>query len=454
MATGRSDFPNQVNNVLGFPFIFRGALDVRATNVNREMKVAAAKALAALAREDIPDSVLRAYRLESLHFGREYIIPKPLDPRVLTHVAPAVARAAMETGVARQSIDLEAYPDQLAQRQGGATSIMRQVHRRARMGSHRKRVVFAEGENPQILRAAGQVLEQGIAEPVLLGRPAVIRERLAELRLDYEPEIILPGASAHRARYSDKLYELRGRKGVTLARARELAVKPNYYGALMVRLGDADAFLSGLGYNYPDVLRPALQVIGTKSEARTISGVYLLIVRNRPYFLSDATVNIETNSELLAEIAINAAEVAETFNVKPRVAMLSYSNFGSTRTPESEKVRRAVDIVRQIRPDLMIDGEMQADTAVVTELVDQHFPFSRVRDANVLVFPNLDAANAAYKLLSRLGGAEAIGPILQGMARPVQVIPTGADVRDIVNITALAVVDALRLERQQMRLNL
>ena len=443
MATGRSDFPNQVNNVLGFPFIFRGALDVRATHVSIEMKVAAAQALAALAKEDVPDSVLRAYDLESLRFGPDYVLPKPLDPRVLTSIAPAVARAAIECGVARREIDLDAYPDQLSARQGVDLALMRRVTRRAQRDPGR--VVFAEGEEDSILRAAQSLHDQGIASTVLLGRPEKIAARISDLGLDFEPEVIDPNHSPDCEHYAEVLYQLRKRKGITWARAREMTVKPNVFGPLMVAAGNADAFVSGLTFNYPDVLRPALQIIGTSDDVRIVSGVYLMLVRNRPYFFSDATVNIDPSAEDLAEIAINAAEVAKTFDVTPRVAMISYSNFGSTRTEDSKRVREAVEIVRERRPDLIVDGEMQADTAVVAELAEENFRFSRIRDANVLVFPNLDAANAAYKLLARLGGAQAIGPILHGMARPVHVIPTGATVREIVNMTALAVVGAQRV---------
>jgi malate dehydrogenase (oxaloacetate-decarboxylating)(NADP+) len=443
MATGRSDFPNQVNNVLGFPFIFRGALDVRATNVNAEMKAAAAMALAELTRQDVPDSVLKAYGLESLRFSRDYIIPKPLDPRVLIEVAPAVARAAMESGVARKPIDLEQYGEKLHARQGFGISIMRSIVRRARRDP--RRLVFTEGEEPRIIRAAYTLHERGIAQPLLLGNPEAIHACIEELQLPFSPTIIDPASAGQRDRYAEDLYQSRKRKGVTWARARELAEEPNYFGSLMVAAGDADALISGLTFNYPDVLRPALQVIGTRDGTSTVSGVFLMVVRNRAYFFSDATVNIDPTAEDLAAIAINAATVARTFNIEPRVAMISYSNFGSTRTQESEKVRRAVEIVRERDPELLIDGEMQADTAVVPELVEDHFRFSRIKEANVLVFPNLDAANASYKLLSRLGGAEALGPILHGMAKPVHVIPTGAEVRDIVNMAALAVLDAQRL---------
>ena len=447
MATGRSDYPNQVNNVLGFPFIFRGALDVRATNVNIDMKIAAARALAGLAHEDVPDSVLRAYGLDTLHFGRDYIIPKPFDARVLTRVAPAVAKAAMDSGVARHQIDLERYTEDLIGRQGAGLSLMRRVVRQARQAP--KRVVFAEGESASILRAAWQLHSEGIAKPVLLGRPEQIAQQIEALQLPFEPEVIHPRSAEQCERYAEMLHQLRQRKGLTRLMAGDLVRNPNYFGALMVRSGDADAFMSGFTfrYNFPDVLRPALQVIGTRPNVGIISGVYLLIIRSQPYFLADATVNVEVTAETLAEIALNTAEVAEEFDIEPRVAMLSYSNFGSTNTPETLKVRRAVELVRARRPDLAIDGEMMADTALSPELVEAVFPFSRVKRANVLVFPNLAAANTAYKLLVRLGGAEMVGPILHGMAKPVHVIPTGADVREIVNMAALAVVEAQRVER-------
>ncbi|NUQ36888.1 MAG: NADP-dependent malic enzyme [Caldilineales bacterium] len=446
MGTGRSDYPNQVNNVLGFPFIFRGALDVQATSVNMTMKIAAARALAEMAHEDVPDSVLKAYGLDGLRFGRDYLIPKPLDPRVLTHVAPAVARAAMETGVARRQIDLEAYPDQLRARQGLGLAMMRGIIRQAQADP--KCVALADGSHPRVIRAAHLLEQQGIARPILLGDPARIAAELERLGLDYTPTIIHPARYEQRETYAQALYNRRNRKGMTPGMARQLVTQPNYLGAIMVELGDADAFVSGLTYNYPDVLRPALQVVGTRADVSTISGVYMMIVRDKVYFFADATVNPDPTAAQLAEIAIQAAEVAQTFGVTPRVAMISFSNFGSTRFPQSEKVRGAVEIVRQLRPDLAVDGEMQADTAVSAELVDAHFPMSQVKGANVLVFPNLDAANAAYKLMARLGGAEAVGPILRGMNKPVHILPTGSEVRDIVNVVALAVVDAQHLAAQ------
>ncbi len=446
VATGRSDYPNQVNNVLGFPFIFRGALDVRARAINDEMKVAAAYALAALAREDVPDSVLSAYRLTSLRFGPEYIIPKPLDPRVLLWVAPAVAKAAMETGVARLPIDIECYREKLEARLGKGWELMRRVINKAK--AKPKRIVFAEGEERKVLRAAAQIEEEGIGKVILLGRPEVIRERIQELGLHYQPCVVTPGASEYDERYAEALYQLRQRRGVTRRLAAQLIQQPNYFGAMMVYQGDADAFISGLTYSYPEVLRPALQIVHTQEGVRRVAGLYIMIVRDRVYFFTDATVNIDPNAEELAEIAIMAADLAREFDIEPRIAMLSFSNFGSTRHPFSEKVREAVEIVRERRPDLCIDGEMQADTAVVPEIVEERYPFSRVRDANVLVFPDLEAANVAYKLLHRLGGAEAIGPILMGTGKPVHVLQTGDEVKDIVRIAAIAVVDAQRRQAQ------
>ena len=440
MGTGRSDFPNQVNNVLGFPFIFRGALDVRAKAINMEMKLAAARALADLAKEDVPDSVMKAYGLDTLQFGPEYIIPKPLDSRVLMWVAPAVAKAAMETGAARRTIDLDQYLDELALRIGKGVQVMRTQQSKARQNP--KRVVFGEGENPKIIRAAYAVESEGIGTPVLLGHSEVIRVRCEELGLDYRPTVVNPHQDPKYRDYAASFYNERQRKGVTLARANELMRQANFFGPAMVQNGDAGAFISGLTYNYPDVLRPALQIVGTAPERGVLSGVYLMIVRDRIYFFSDATVNINPDAETLAAIAINAAEVARQFDVEPRVAMLSFSNFGSTRHPQVDKVQQATELVKAQQPGLQIDGEMQADVAVVPDLMRRHYPFSAIEDANVLVFPELASANTAYKLLHRLGGAEAIGPILVGMAKPIHVLETGAEVVDIVNVAILAVVDA------------
>jgi allosteric NADP-dependent malic enzyme (EC 1.1.1.40) len=440
VATGRSDYPNQVNNVLGFPFIFRGALDVRARAINDEMKLAAARALAALAREDVPDSVLKAYGLETLRFGPDYIIPKPMDPRVMLWEAPAVAQAAMETGVARIHIDVEEYRERLAARLGKGTQVMRFIINKAKAAP--KRIAFGEGEEPKILRAAALVQEEGIGRPILIGRPEVIRRRIEELGLRCQPEIVYPPEFPRLEEYAQRLYEKRQRKGVTLPLARTLMREPNYFGPMMVEMGDADAFISGLTYDYPAVIRPALQVVGVREGMRKVAGLYIMIVKEKVYFFTDATVNIEPTAEDLAEIAIMAADFARRFDIEPRVAMLSFSNFGSTRHPLSEKVRQAVEIVRQRRPDILIDGEMQADTAVVPEIIEERYPFSRVKDANVLVFPDLEAANVSYKLLQRLGNAQAIGPILLGMGKPVHVLQTGDEVQDIVFIAAIAALDA------------
>jgi malate dehydrogenase (oxaloacetate-decarboxylating)(NADP+) len=440
VATGRSDYPNQVNNVLGFPFIFRGALDVRARAINDEMKLAAARALAALAREDVPDSVLKAYGLETLRFGPDYIIPKPLDPRVMLWEAPAVAQAAMETGVARIHIDIEEYRERLAARLGKGTQVMRFIINKAKAAP--KRIAFGEGEEPKILRAAALIQEEGIGRPILIGRPEVIRRRIEELGLRCQPEIVYPPEFPRLEEYAQRLYEKRQRKGVTLPLARTLMLEPNYFGPMMVEMGDADAFISGLTYDYPAVIRPALQVVGVREGMRKVAGLYIMIVKEKVYFFTDATVNIEPTAEDLAEIAIMAADFAQRFDIEPRVAMLSFSNFGSTRHPLSEKVRQAVEIVRQRRPDIRIDGEMQADTAVVPDIIEERYPFSRVKDANVLVFPDLEAANVSYKLLQRLGNAQAIGPILLGMGKPVHVLQTGDEVQDIVFIAAIAALDA------------
>ena len=438
-GTGRSDYPNQVNNVLGFPFIFRGALDVRARKINMEMKLAATKALAALAKEDVPDSVIRAYGLSELHFSREYILPKPLDPRVMMWIAPAVAKAAMESGVARRSLDLDAYLERLAARQGQGAQTMYLLETQARKAP--KRVVYGEGREPRVLRAAHEAQLHGIAHPILLGHVEEIHRQLEEIGLHWEPEIIDPVSAPKQAEYAEHFYTKRQRRGVTLSRARELMRQKMYFGPMMVECGDADAFLAGLAYNYPDVLRPALQCVGAQ-QGRWVSGVYMMLAQDRKIFFTDATVLIDPTAEQLAAIALNAADLAERFGLTPRIAMLSFSNFGSTPHPQQEKVQRATELVRQQRPDLEIDGEMQADVAVSPELMQRHYPFSRVQNANVLVFPDLSAANAAYKLLRELGGAEAIGPILVGMQKPIQVLATGAEVRDIFNMTTLAVIEA------------
>lgn len=446
VATGRSDYPNQVNNVLGFPYIFRGALDVRARAINDEMKVAAAHALAELARQEVPDAVLRAYGLDQLHFGPEYLIPKALDPRVLTWVAPAVAKAAMESGVARTEIDLDEYRERLENRFGKAREVKHFIMSRAQQDP--KRVVFSEGEEPKIIRAAARLRDEGLAQPILLGHPDRVATLARELGINGQLTVICPEEHPRFEEYVERYYEMRQRKGVTLREARKLASHGNVFGPLMVALGDADAFVAGLTYHYPEVLRPALQVIRMRPGVSKVAGLYLMVVDDQVYFFTDATVNIEPTAEELAEIAIMAAERVKMLGVEPRVAMLSFSNFGSTAHPLAEKVRRAVELVRQRRPDLIIDGEMQADTAVVPEILEREYPFSPLQGgANVLVFPDLSSANIAYKLLQRLGGAQAIGPILMGTRKSVHVLQRGDDVDDIVNIACVAVMDAQELEQ-------
>ena len=446
IATGRSDYMNQINNVLGFPFIFRGALDVRARAINEEMKLAASQALAALTKEDVPDSVLRAYGLDSLKFGREYIIPKPLDPRVLLWEAPAVAEMAMKTGVARKPINMDEYREQLAIRQGKGEQVRYFFQNKARASGGTKRVAFAEGEEPKVIRAAYQIKEEGIATPILIGRPEVIEKHIQELGLACCPDVVDPSNFARHEQYSQAYHELRGRKGVTLAIARMRVQQVNIFGSMMVKMGDADAFVSGLTYDYPDVIRPALRIHHTAPGAARAAGVYIMIVDDRVYLFTDATVNIDPTAEDLSDIACLAADFAKQLEIEPRVAFLSFSNFGSTPHPLSEKVQKAVALTKTRRPDMVVDGEMQADTAVAPEIVDERYPFSAVKDANVLVFPSLESANIAYKLLSRLGNAKAIGPILLGMGAPVHVLQTGDDVNAIVQIASVAVMDAMGRE--------
>ncbi len=442
VGTGRSDYPNQVNNVLGFPFIFRGALDVYARGINEEMKMAAAKALAQLAHEDVPDSVLSAYGLTTLRFGRDYLIPKPLDTRVLLYVAPAVAQAAMASGVARRQLDLDAYRETLLARQGYGQLLRNTIINKARRG-HKKRIVYGEGEEPKIIRAAAQVQEEGIATPILLGNPDTIHAIIQELGLNFSPQIIRPfteeGQYPH---YKRTFLELRQRKGVNKAMADTMMRTRTIFGLMMVKMGDADAFVSGLIHEYPDIIRPALQIFHTRPGASRVSGVYIMIVRGKIYLFTDTTVNIDPDANTLADIAILASDFAKTLDIVPRVAMLSFSNFGATPHPQSIKVRDAVDIIQQRRPDIVVDGEMQADTAIVARIVEERYAFSRVKDANVLVFPNLDAANIAYKLLARMSDAEVIGPILLGMGAPIYILQAGDDVKDIVAISAFAALDA------------
>lgn len=444
VGTGRSDYPNQINNVLGFPFIFRGALDVYAKSINEEMKMAAAKALAALAHEPIPESVLRAYGLESLEFGRQYLIPMPLDPRVLLWVAPAIAEAAMKSGVARREIDLNKYREMLIARQGHGRTVRNSIIHHAKMG-RKIRVVYPEGQNTKIISAAYQVQQEGIAEPILLGFPDVVNKMIADLGLDFHPTIITPlQDEVHHEKFTQAYYEMRQRKGVNLNLARNLIRSRTHFGLMMVNMGEADALVAGVEHSYQEIIRPALQIFHTASHVKHVCGVYLMIVKDRVYLFSDTTVNIEPDATTLAEIAILSADFAKSLEIDPRVAMLSFSNFGDTRHPSSDKVAAAVEIIRKTRPDIAVDGEMQADTAVVADIVEQRYAFSAVKDANVLVFPDLNSANISYKLLSRLSNAEAIGPVLLGLGAPVHVLQMGAEVDDIVAMTAVAVMDAQR----------
>jgi len=443
MATGRSDFPNQVNNVLGFPFIFRGALDVRASAINDEMKLAAAYALANLTKEDVPDRVLRAYGVDSLKLGPDYIIPKALDPRVMLRVSPAVAQAAMDTGVARKNIDIEEYREQLAFRQGQGQQVRYYIMHQAQTATPNKRIAFGEGEEPKIIRAAYQVERDDIADTILIGNPDTIKEQIDLLGLEFTPQIFDPNKIPRQDEYAQSYFELRQRKGVTRHRAKSLICDPQILGPMMLKMGDADAFVSGLVHDYPEVIRPALQIHHTHPDSCLVAGVYIMIINKKTYIFTDATVNIEPTADNLAEIACLAANFAIRLGLDPRVAMLSFSNFGSTDHPLSRKIRKAVEILQRTVPTLPVDGEMQADTAVISEIIDERYPFSQVKDANVLVFPSLEAANIAYKLLERLGGATTIGPILLGTGAPIHVLQRGADVRDIVSMAAVAAMDAI-----------
>jgi malate dehydrogenase (oxaloacetate-decarboxylating)(NADP+) len=443
MATGRSDFPNQVNNVLGFPFIFRGALDVRATGINDEMKMAATLALAKLAKEKVPEMVMKAYGGEEFVFGRDYIIPKPFDPRVLWYVAPAVARAAIETGVAKvKEMDWILYEEQLKERLGLSKEVIRVMIHKAQ--KRPKKVVYPEGEEENIIRAAHTVFSDGVAFPILLGDEKIIKREIERIGFDLsEFQILDPKNSDKCEEYAKTYFNKRQRKGATLWDARNLMNNTNYFGSMMVEVGEADALISGYTTSYPNTIRPALQCVGVKDGFKIVSGMYIVIAKKETYFFADCTVNVNPNAEQLAEIAISTAETVSAFDITPKIAMLSFSNFGTALYSESIKVKEAVKIVKSKKPDLIIDGEMQADTAVVPEILEKTFPFTPLKGgANVLVFPNLDAANIAYKLMARIGQATVIGPILMGMRKPVHVLQRGATVDDIYNMTAIAVVDA------------
>jgi malate dehydrogenase (oxaloacetate-decarboxylating)(NADP+) len=446
-ATGRSDYANQINNVLGFPFIFRGALDVRARQINDAMKMAATHALAELAKQDVPEAVERAYGGDHFRFGAEYLIPKPFDPRIMLWVAPAVAQAAMETGVARREIDLAEYRRVLEARLGRGREVMREIMDRARRDP--RRIVFPEGEHDRIIRAARQIVDEQIARPILLGRPARVQRQAEELGVSLAGiEVLdLHEDDERLERYAQELYQRRQRKGVTEAEARERVRQPVSFACMMVRGGDADGMVAGEDMYYPDTIRPALEIIGTGAEVDHVAGLYMMVLENQLLFFADTTVNIDPDAETLADIALLSARFVRRLGIEPRVAMISFSNFGSVRHPEVEKVRRATDLVKSRDPDLVVDGEMQADTAAVPAIRERTYPFSSLQgEANVFIFPALDAANISYKLLTRLGGAEAIGPILLGMAKPVHVLERGSTAAAITNLTAIAVVDAQERE--------
>ncbi|HET9594574.1 MAG TPA: NADP-dependent malic enzyme [Anaeromyxobacteraceae bacterium] len=444
MATGRSDYPNQVNNVLGFPFIFRGALDVRAKAINEEMKMAAARALARLAREDVPEAVAVAYGGEQFQYGREYIIPKPLDPRVLHWVAPAVAQAAMDSGVARQKIDMDEYRERLHKMQSRSHTVMSSIFVQARKKP--ARIVFVEGHHPKIQRAAQILKDEGMCEPILLvlETPEKIRSLLEEAHIDglTEANFANPITSELRPAFAERLFELRGRRGITREEATLRVRQRASFGSMMVHEGHADGLITGLTTTYLDAIQAPLQIIGTRSGQRA-AGVYVVVTKDDFLFFSDCTVHLDPTAEELAGIAVATADLAKRFDVTPRVAMLSYSTFGGGKGPSPKKVRDATELVRKLRPDLQVDGEIQVDIAMNEETLRGEFPFSQLKDRpNVLVFPNLDAANVSYQLLHRLGAAEVIGPILLGMEKPVNILQMSCDVQSIVNLAAMTALRA------------
>jgi malate dehydrogenase (oxaloacetate-decarboxylating)(NADP+) len=454
VATGRSDYPNQVNNVLGFPYIFRGALDVRASEINEEMKLAAVRALAALAKKPVPDIVNMAYSEANLSFGRNYIIPKPVDPRLLTSVAPAVAKAAMETGVAKFAItDWDAYENQLSKRLGLDNTLTKAIMTKAKKNP--KRVVYADAENLTVLKAIQQVIQEKIAYPILLGNRKLIMSILEEnsISLPGDIDIIDPKESKNEsekirlAEFADLFFDKRKRKGLTKPDAMNFVTRRSYYASLMVETGLADTMIGGLTRNYPDTIRPALQIIGPEKGVKKISSMYILMTKKGPLFLADATINFDPTTDELVEITELAAKEVEKFNIKPRIALVTYSNFGSVpEGPAPIKMRKAVEILKQKHPGMVVDGEMQAHLAFDTELLKENHPFSDLADgpANTLIFPNLSSANIAYNLLKEVAGIEKIGPLLMGLKKPVQVLQLGASVREIVNQTAISVVDAVK----------
>jgi len=445
LATGRSDHPNQVNNVLGFPYIFRGALDVRATEINEEMKLAAVHALADLAKEPVPDMVVKAYGTDRLQFGREYLIPKPLDPRLITTVSPAVAKAAIDSGMAKKPItDWTAYHQELQKRIGIDQKLMSRIIDRAKKNP--KRVVFAEATHHKILKAAQILKDEGIAKPILLGNTAEIKELIKHYDLDLaDCPIIYPRADNETVeRYAEVLYKKRQRKGVSYQDCVRLMRERNYFGSMMVELGDADALVSGLTKDYPKTISPALQVIGVADGVSRVAGMYIITNKRGTYFFSDTTVNVDPNAAELAQIIELTARGVRFFDMEPRMAVLSYSNFGSSKGDVPEKTKEAVRLAKAKNPDLVVEGDIQANVALNTEIQQESYPFSALSQegANTLIFPNLASGNIAYKLLMEIGGAEAIGPILLGMKKPVHILQLGSSIREIVNMAAIAVVDA------------
>jgi malate dehydrogenase (oxaloacetate-decarboxylating)(NADP+) len=445
MATGRADFPNQVNNVLGFPYIFRGALDVRATAINEEMKIAAVKAIAEMAKKPVPEAINLAYNTNNLKFGRDYIIPKPMDQRLITEVSSAVAKAAIDSGVARKPIaDWDAYREQLRLRIGADDRLLRNIANKAKQNP--KRVVFAEADNYKILRAAQIVREENIATPILLGNEARIKKIIKESDLELDGvEIIDPREDcANFNEYAEYLYNKRQRRGITLSESMKMIHQRNYYGACMVQFGKADALISGLTKDYVSTIKPALQIIGTEEGVNRVAGMYMMLTKKGPVFIGDATVNVNPTVQELVDITILIEHSVKQFNIKPRIAVLSYSNFGSNEGAIPEKTRETVRILHQKFPDMVVDGDMQANFALNSSLLADNFPFSTLNGApaNTLIFPNLESGNIAYKLLQEIGGAEAVGPILLGLKKSVHVLQLGSSVREIVNMVTIAVVDA------------
>ncbi len=447
VATGRSDHPNQVNNVLGFPYIFRGALDVRATTINEAMKLAAVKAIAGLAKEAVPEEVNEAYGEKNITFGREQIIPKPLDPRLLWYVAPAVARAAMETGVAKDPIkNWDEYIDQLQKRLGHDNKFLRTIAERAARSP--KKVVFAEGDNFKILKAAQIAQEEGICIPILLGDRSKIAKRIEEYSLDLDDAIIIDTRSRdeeeRRNAFGEKLFNMRNRKGFTLFESQKIMRERNYFGAMMVETGEADALISGITRRYKDVIRPALQIIGTSDDVKRVAGMYVIITKDGPMFFADTTVNQDPTAEEIVDITLMVAKAVRNFKIEPKIALLSYSNFGSNEGPDAVKVAKAVKILHRDHPELIVDGELQANFAMNQELLDEFFPFSKLKGKkpNTLIFPNLASGNIAYKLIQEMTNAEVVGPIVLGMKKSFHVLQIGCSVREIVNMIKIGVLDA------------